>query len=65
LDCSVWCDESDPQEAIRALALWCLVLIGIGAPVLVYIADDGAAAVMKNKAAEIQQKQQDRLSHAQ
>jgi hypothetical protein len=53
------------SEAIRALALWCLVLIGIGAPVLVYIADDGAAAVMKNKAAEIQKKQEDRLSHAQ
>jgi len=53
------------SEAIRALALWCLVLTGICAPVLVYIADDGAAAVMKNKAAEIQQKQQDRLSHAQ
>lgn len=53
------------SEAIRALALWCLVLIGICAPVLVYIADDGAAAVMKHKAAEIQQKQQDRLSHAQ
>lgn len=52
------------SEAIRALALWCLVLTGIGAPVLVYIADDGAATVMKNKAAEIQQKQQDRLSHA-
>lgn len=53
------------SEAIRALALWCLVLTGICVPVLVYIADDGAAAVMKNKAAEIQQKQQDRLSHAQ
>jgi hypothetical protein len=53
------------SEAIRALALWCLVLIGICAPVLVYIADDGTAAVMKNKAAEVQQKQQDRLSHAQ
>ena len=51
------------SEAIRALALWCLVLIGIGAPVLVYIADDGAAAIMKNKAAEIQHKQQNRLSH--
>lgn len=53
------------SEAIRALALWGLVLTGICAPVLVYIADDGAAAVMKNKASEIQQKQQDRLSHAQ
>jgi hypothetical protein len=53
------------SEAIRALALWCLVLTAICTPVLVYTADDGAAAVMKNKAAEIQQKQQDRLSHAQ
>jgi len=53
------------SEAIRLLALWCLVLTGIGTPVLVYIADDGAATIMKNKAAEIQQKQQDRLSHAQ
>jgi hypothetical protein len=53
------------SEGIRALALWCLVLTGICTPVLVYTADDGAAAVMKNKAAEIQRKQQDRLSHAQ
>ena len=53
------------SEAIRALALWCLVLTGIGAPVLVYIADDGAATIMKKKAAEIERKQQDRLSHAQ
>ena len=53
------------SEVIRALALWCLVLTAICTPVLVYTADDGAAAVMKNKAAEIQQKQQDRLSHAQ
>jgi hypothetical protein len=53
------------SDAVKALALWCLVLTGICAPVLVYTADDGAAAVMKSKAADIQQKQQDRLSHAQ
>ena len=53
------------SEALRALALWCLVLTGIGAPVLVYIADDGAATIMKKKAAEIERKQQDRLSHVQ
>lgn len=53
------------SEAVRALSLWCLVLTGICTPVLVYTAADGAAAVMKNKAAEIQQKQQDRLPHAQ
>jgi len=53
------------SEAIKALALWCLVLTGICAPVLVYTADDGAAAIMKNKAADIEKKQQDRLSQAQ
>ena len=53
------------SEAIRMLALWCLVMTGICAPVLVYIADDGAGTIMKNKAAQIQQKQQDRLSQAQ
>jgi hypothetical protein len=53
------------SQAVRMLALWCLVLTGIGAPVLVYITDDGAATVMKNKAAQIQQKHQDRLSQTQ
>jgi hypothetical protein len=52
------------SEAIRLLALWSLVLTAIGAPVLVYVADDGAAAIMKNKAQQIQQKHQDRLSQA-
>jgi hypothetical protein len=50
------------SEGIRMLALWCLIMTAICAPVLVYIADDGAATVMKSKAAQIQQKQQDRLS---
>jgi hypothetical protein len=53
------------SQAVRMLALWCLVLTGIGAPVLVYITDDGAATVMKNKAVQIQQKHQDRLSQTQ
>lgn len=53
------------SEGIRALALWCLLMTGICAPVLIYIADDGAAAIMKKKAADIEQKQKDRLSVAQ
>lgn len=63
--CCVVAMNLSRSQAIRLLALWCLVLTGIGAPVLVYVADDGAAAVMKTKAAQIQQKQQDRLSQAQ
>jgi hypothetical protein len=50
------------SEAIRVLALWCLLMTGISAPVLIYIADDGAGTIMKSKAAQIQQKQQERLS---
>lgn len=53
------------SEIIRALALWCLVLTGICTPVLIYTADDGAAAIMKQKAAQIEKKQQDRLTQAQ
>ena len=53
------------SQGIRMLSLWCLIMTAICAPVLVYIADDGAGTVMKNKAAQIQQKQQDRLSQAQ
>jgi len=53
------------SEAIRVLALWCLLMTGICAPVLVYIADDGAGTIMKKKATEIQQKQKERLSEAQ
>lgn len=63
--CCVVAMNLSRSQAIRLLALWCLVLTGIGAPVLIYVADDGAAAVMKTKAAQIQQKQQDRLSQAQ
>jgi hypothetical protein len=53
------------SEAIRVLALWCLLMTAIGAPVLVYIADDGAGTIMKKKAIEIEQKQKERLSQAQ
>lgn len=52
-------------ELIRMLALWCLVMTGLCAPVLVYIADDGAGTIMKKKATEIQRQQQDRLSQIQ
>jgi hypothetical protein len=53
------------SDAIRVLALWCLLMTGIGAPVLIYIADDGAGTIMKKKAEEFQQKEKERLSQAQ
>jgi hypothetical protein len=53
------------SDGIRVLALWCLLMTAIAAPVLIYIADDGAGTIMKKKAAEIQQKEKERLSQAQ
>jgi hypothetical protein len=52
-------------QMIRLLATWCLVMLAIGTPVLLYISDDGPADVMKSKAAEIQGKQAERLKQAQ
>lgn len=52
-------------QMIRLLATWCLVMLAIGTPVLLYISDDGPADVMKSKAAEIQGKQAERLQQAQ
>lgn len=52
-------------QMIRLLATWCLVMLAIGTPVLLYISDDGPADVMKSKAAEIQGKQEERLKQTQ
>lgn len=52
-------------QMIRLLATWCLVMLAIGTPVLLYISDDGPADVMKSKAAAIQGKQEERLKQAQ
>lgn len=48
-------------QGIRFLSLWCLIMVGIATPVLLYTAQDGPAEIMKDKAAEIQNKQQQRL----
>jgi hypothetical protein len=52
-------------QMIRLLATWCLLMLAIGTPVLLYISDDGPADVMKSKAAAIQGKQEERLKQAQ
>jgi len=52
-------------QMIRLLATWCLIMLAIGTPVLLYISDDGPADVMKSKAAAIQGKQEERLKQAQ
>ncbi len=46
---------------IRLLALGCLVMLGLGTPVLMYVSNDGPMDVMKNKASQIEKKHQDRI----
>ena len=52
-------------QMVRLLSMWCLIMLAIGTPVLLYISDDGPADAMKSKAAQIQGKQEERLKQAQ
>src|SRR5262245_50262556 len=52
-------------QMVRLLSMWCLVMLAIGTPVLLYVSDDGPADMMKRKAAAIQGKQDERLKQAQ
>lgn len=47
-------------QSIRLLALWCLIMLGIATPVLMYVSNDGPMDVMKNKASQIEKQRQDR-----
>lgn len=53
------------SQVTRFLALWCLLLLGLATPVLLYVSKDGPVDVLRGKAGEIQEKQQDRLKNAQ
>jgi hypothetical protein len=53
------------SQVTRFLALWCLLLLGLATPVLLYVSKDGPIDILRGKAGEIQEKQQDRLKHAQ
>jgi len=46
---------------IRLLALWCLIMVGLATPILLYLSNDGPMDVMKNKASQIEKKHQDRV----
>jgi hypothetical protein len=47
-------------QLVRLLALWCLIMLGLVTPVLMYVSNDGPMDVMKNKASQIEKKYQDR-----
>ena len=48
-------------QSIRLLALWCLIMLGLGTPVLMYISQDGPMDVIQKQAAQNEKKHQDRL----
>jgi hypothetical protein len=47
-------------QGVRLLALWCLIMLGLATPILMYVSKDGPMDVMKNKAAQIEKQRQDR-----
>jgi hypothetical protein len=48
-------------QSIRLLALWFLIMLGLGTPVLMYISKDGPMDVLQKQAAQNEKKHQDRL----
>ena len=48
-------------QSIRLLALWCLIMLGLATPVLLYVSKDGPMDSMKNKAAQVEKQHQDRV----
>jgi hypothetical protein len=48
-------------QSIRLLALWCLIMLGLATPVLMYVSKDGPMDVMQKQAAQTEKKHQDRL----
>jgi hypothetical protein len=47
-------------QGVRLLALWCLIMIALATPVLMYVSKDGPMDVMKNKTSQIEKQRQDR-----
>jgi hypothetical protein len=48
-------------QSIRLLALWCLIMLGLATPVLMYVSKDGSMDVIQKQAAQTEKKHQDRL----
>ena len=48
-------------QGVRLLALWCLIMLGLGTPVLMYVSKDGPMDVIQEQAAQNEKKHQDRL----
>jgi hypothetical protein len=53
------------SQAIRFLALWGLVMLGLVMPVLIFFSQDAPLDKLRGQASQIQTKQLDHLKHAQ
>lgn len=52
------------SQLVRILGFCLLILLGVGAPVLMYVSEDGPMDTMKKKATEVGQAQHNRLRQA-
>ena len=52
---------SNSQGMVRLLALWCLIMLGLGTPIVMYLSKDGPMDLMKTKAAQVEKQHQDRV----
>ncbi|MEO6112586.1 MAG: hypothetical protein ABIQ24_12280 [Nitrospiraceae bacterium] len=48
-------------QMVRLLALWCLIMLGLATPVLMYVSKDGPMDMMKYKASQVEKQHQDRI----
>lgn len=47
-------------QFVRLLALWCLIMLGLATPILMYVSKDGPMDAMKSKVSQIEKQQQGR-----
>ena len=47
-------------QFVRLLALWCLIMLGLATPILMYLSKDGPMDMMKYKASQVEKQHQNR-----
>ena len=51
------------SQVVRFLSLWCLVMLGLTVPALLFTSQDSALDLFTGRKAKVQEKQQDRLQN--
>ena len=52
------------SQVVRFLSLWCLIMLGLTVPALLFTSRDAALDLLSGQAVKIQEKQQEHLQHA-